>query len=232
METFLIVSLILFVLFLILMFKVVGKVFKIVMKVMSLLTLIMFIVMFFVSMDVADMKEKLPTEDKLFLFVNEQGVQSAYAIGTMDRIPDAISDVSDYNQYYKNDDFSELKDKYYKILVIKESFFDSVKEINFSDLTITKSEIDSILGASDPNSKMVDLILEKRGVGPEYRSSIEDGVKDARGLLYFTMFGTMLQGDSPLLLLDKYKNNQMVVYPETITFKFVKYMPFANKLVS
>jgi hypothetical protein len=111
-------------------------------------------------------------------------------------------------------------------------------EFSDYDLTLTKSEVIEIIESGDDTSKLIDILFEKNDLSeiekamgrPLLKASIENELVnfglDFREVLFLVVVYSSVESEDGIVnLVEGYKEGDLEVYPNRISFKFLKLLP-------
>ena len=213
------ISLIIILIFSVLIFGVVGKAVKWIFKIIGLMFLIGFVLSlvlgFFVYKDLSELKQNWPDSNKLVLLANDKVYAGMITTFSGDEEPVLIENVEDYQIAYQNKDYQTILGSNYKLFIFKLSMFEKDEEIDFGDKKISQ---DMVINAIENDNA-------SKFIGESEQTEIKNGA-EINGML----FGLLLQSEltkDPLFIFKQYSKGNVVIYPETITFKLIKAVPFS-----
>jgi len=221
------------VVFLIVMF-ILRKFVKWAFRIVSLIFLISFVLSlvlgFFVYQDMKELSHGWPDSDKLVLLANDEvyaGMITTFGEG---KEPVFVDDVDNYQTAYQDKDYQTILAANYKLFIFKLSMFERTdEELDFSGEKISKTEIINAIESGDSIDFIADELTENTGSKEEWKSEV---MKEVGGDSKFKgmLFGVLLQNKmtkDPLFVFKQYSKGNVVIYPESITFKLIKALPFS-----
>lgn len=223
MDTFFIISLIIFVFLAALIIILVKKILKVIFFIILISLIFILAFGFFIYKDVGNIKENFTKSDKLYLLIENEQVLTGIIIGEETIFIDEIQ-VNTYNDYLKKKDYNSLLGNNYKIMFVKLDILNEKDNYEILNKTFSKEKIIEIFRSEEPFKEFAENKLDK-----EVK---EDRIK-FKGFLFATILvNDLIKSKNPFKMLIYYKKGYISIYPETILFKFVKSIPtsFVNKI--
>ncbi|MFC1647832.1 hypothetical protein ACFL1B_00370 [Nanoarchaeota archaeon] len=180
--------------------------------------MILLFVGFLVITDALDFRDNFSNSKSIFILADEDG----YMTGVVLNFNDLDRGVEPYEDL---DDITENKapDGYYKVFILTKEM---LKNSNISDIDIgvadlTKEKLIDILYSEAPSE-----LIAAETMGIEARE-IEDiwGDNDRLRRDLFTYILVDVFGRDPMTLIYGVKNGNIIIYPESLMFKTIKYIP-------
>ena len=185
--------------------KVLKKLFKWVMIVIFIIGLIF---SYYAFRDMADFQ----SAEKLVLYEKDQVVAGFY--GNLQGESRLLNN-SNFAEYsdYENSDFP-------RILIVKPEAFD-IQEIDFEGDILDREYVETLMDSDNP----LEMYAAKYDVEI---SNLDD--KMFKSLLFGTMFQEALEQD-PRFVFTQHKQDNLVLIPETISFRTIKKVPLMDKFL-
>lgn len=237
-----IIGAVLFIIVAVLIFKIIKKIILAILLVFLIFILSMAGVGFLVYEDMMDMKEKFFKSSNLLLLEDNGKIISALQMQGFDEEGFDFLDekwISSKQEAFQNHDYDEIIGRNYKIFIIKLETFSNIENIQFEDLQLTKEDVFNISRAS--NSLDVFFQISSRGQNLSemekalLKQNLEEefGSQNLKGIMFGMLFAQAVEKEGVLFIIENFKQNNIVIYPETITFKLVKSVPnFVYEIVS
>lgn len=184
--------------------------------------------------DIRDLQENFPKAQKLLLLKEGNTLLAGFE-GKLFSSDDVLSytnkeQLTAFQQYYNVRDMRSLRGNYFKVIVFDASAFEQM-ELSVSG---NANEILDMIRVDETLVHAVTRAIEKENLPdtPETRNFLIKDFKakgissdeDMRAFLFMMLFKEALEKD-PLFLMNGFKSGDIVVYPETITFKLAKIIP-------
>lgn len=227
------IYIIIIVVFLIVMF-ILRKFVKWAFRIVSLIFLISFVLSlvlgFFVYQDVNELRQGWPDSDKLVLLANDEvyaGMITTFGGG---KEPVFIENVDNYQAAYQNENYQEILGSGYKLFIFKLSMFEkNDEELDFSGSKISQRALINAIESDDSIDFIADELAEDVGSKESWKSEVI-GEIGGEAMFKGALFGVLLQNKmmkDPLFVFKQYSRGNVVIYPESITFKLIKALPFS-----
>lgn len=197
-------------------FAVVKGVMKILFSIFTILIILSLVVSAFIASDLIELREKFPTEEKTMLLKDENKALTGWILITLeDEDPALITQeqLDDYSVYLEEDNLDAILGNSYKLMLID---LDTLRElegesISMGDQEFSKEFLIAVLESDEPK----ELFREELG-GEPVMNELE---------LKAAVFGILFSNVGPITLVEQYKKDNMLFYPETPAFKVMKYLP-------
>lgn len=235
---YLILSIVVPIIILAVLYKIARKLFKwiIVFSILSLIITIIFGIN--VLRDVQELQEQLPKAEKLFLLKDDKTLLAGFAgkLTNPDEIVSYINQtqLASFQKSYIQSKLQNIQGSYFKLFIIDKKAFEAQTAIREGNKSTNAKDILNKISSKDTLSNVVDetVAKEKLPNTKETRAFIEKTIKsqyavatndDMRGLLFAQLFSTA--ANDPFFLFVQFKEKNLEVYPETITFKLARMIP-------
>ena len=196
-------------------FAVVKGIMKIIFSVFSVVIVLVLIGGAFIASDIMDLKENFPNEEKTMLLKGEnKALVGSIIISLEDENPTLISQeqLNSYSNYLQEENLKAVLGDSYKLIIID---LDVLRDLEAETFDIgdeySKEFLISILESDEPKN----LFIEEYGGEP----TIDD--LELKAAIFGVMFGNI----GPITLIEQYKNENIIFYPETAVFKVMRYLP-------
>lgn len=210
-------------------------VFKTILKAFFKLFFIVFIiiaivssgVVYLVARDVRDFQEKFTISDNLVLLEDNSRIISGFIIKKGGELA-VVDDVKlqEYGNYYSSKDYNTMLASNYKLIIIKIAAFDKPGNIDFNGQQHDRKFLLDVVKAEKPVDTFLAGMLDKLGIALVRQEDLESKDDDARlKAAIFATFYTNDLGTNPVNIALEYKKGNILVYPETIMFKVIKFLP-------
>lgn len=207
--------------------EIAGKTLKVMGWVFLFFTIFLVITGFFIYRDVMDLKKNFMNSSKLFLLEDEgkflAGAQM-YGFDLEKDLPHMLTkeEIDELNNLVGNGGYKKVLGSHYKIIIVRLDAFNALSdEISIGNFKITSREnLFSLLRSDSP----IEDFLGNNGELPE------DAIDDAafKTVLFFGAFGVLVKEKGPFYILNEYKKGNVLVYPETFTFKTIRFLPVST----
>ncbi len=200
--------------------------------IVNICVFIIFLTLFIIIYkDANDLKNNLPNSESLLLFVdNDQILTGTIIKFASQEAPSYLKqeDLLAYSTYLQNEDYETLLNGHYKVMFIKSSILDDIEDLTILEQKLTKDELLTLLRSDDsiklfsqrlPNPDLTEQLLKQ-----------QSNNNDFKGQIFAFIFSSQLEKHGPIFMLQQYKKSNIKIYPETIIFKTLKFIP--NSLIN
>lgn len=185
----------------ILALKIVTGVMKIAFYALLLIIILSGVFGYFIIKDVHAFNKGITTEENLYLLVDDDVIITGFLVSGLNFTKAdslSVSEISKFNNYMKTSEKEKILEGKYKLFMINMSAFPN-----------------ATLSTKDVLKQFTDAEIEL----PKEIEILEESKSSAFLLL---VLGSMKK--DPLFLIKQFKSGNLVVYPETIMFKTLKYI--------
>jgi len=182
----------------------------------------------YVLNDANNLQKKFLPGEKLLVLDLDSNITAA-VISKDIAVPVPVTKVDALDLLYSEKDYSEMLDDKYKLVVFKWGAFDDIDFVGTDEYRFSMKEVRQIMEASSPREFLVDKMAEEQG--EELRQAIRSEVfsrfptKDhLRSVAFSFMIAKFIDQGS---VFEEYIDGNVLIYPETITLKIVKIIPFS-----
>ena len=217
-----IITIIIFIVVAIIIFKIVKTILKTILIVLILGFLLTAIFGFFTYRDAVELKDNLETESKLMLLQDNEKIAAGFVTTDFEKEPEflTISQITEYQNSFKKQDYKKMLGNNYKMFIIELKAFDfDDEELDFIGKKVSKNILYSILKSNDP----ITLYKSKTNVDPALYG-IRDHIK-FKSQVFAVLFSEAIEKRGQFFIFSEYKEKNIIIYPETAIFKFIKLIP-------
>ena len=217
-----IITIIIFIVAAIIIFKIVKTILKTILIVLILSFLLTAIFGFFSYKDAVELKDNLETESKLMLLQDNEKIAAGFVTADFEEAAEflTISQIVKYQNSFKKQDYKKMLGNNYKMFIIDLKAFDIIDEqLDFNGKKVSKSFLYSMLKSNDPFS----LYKSETGMDPALMG-INDPVEFKANIFAF-LFSEAIEKEGQFFIFSEYKKKNIIIYPETAVFKFIKIIP-------
>lgn len=235
MEIFFIVGLIL-IIAAVLIFLFLKKVVKTILFVLLISGMLLGAAGYFAYRDAMDLKENLLTARNLFLLEEDDELIAGFEFSVKQKEPLilGISKLNVLNSNYREKDYKSMLEDNYKMFIFEREVFDEVDSVKMDSDVYPKEFIYRLFDADDAVEVFVDYQIEKKGFSEEFKENVRSDVTrefgdstHLKGVAFGVLFQTANEDRGPLFIIENYKEKHIMIYPETMAFKFVKILPLS-----
>jgi len=217
-----IITIIIFIVAAIIIFKIVKTILKTILIILILSFLVTAIFGFFTYQDSVELKDNLETKPKLMLLQDNEKIIAGFVTTDFEKKPEflAISQITEYQNSFKKDDYKKMLGDNYKMFIIDINAFDfDDEELDFIGKKVSKNILYSVLKSNDP----ITLYKSKTNVDPALYG-ISDHI-EFKSQVFAVLFNEVIEKSGQFFIFSEYKEKNIIVYPETAVFKFIKLIP-------
>ncbi len=215
-------SLILIFIILIILFIIFKTILKAFFKLFFYTFLILFLASgvfgYLVYRDATDFKDNFTISDNLLLLEDNGKILTGFVLHPGGE-PSILTDqqLKDFTTYYNNNQYGNMIGSNYKMFIIKMSAFKNEGTVNYNGQQLDRKRLIDSLRSDNP----ADTFLQ--GVPNAAQNDVADDATLKAS--FFVILYTNDLGTDPLNIIFRYKEGNIIVYPETMMFKIIKYLP-------
>jgi hypothetical protein len=192
-----------------------------------------------VIQDVEELTNKFPTSQKLFILKDGSTLYTGFT-GTFTDATDVVSfldaaEIDELQTAYNTRNFEKMRGNHFKLILFDMTSFEHLDIVTSGDRTFLVSEMLDNIRAANTLDRAVDDLRSESNLPdtPEIdvflRNSLKEQIavetdEDARAYSFVQLFSAALI-DDPLFIVNTFKSGDIIIYPETITFKLAKFVP-------
>jgi len=210
---------------------------KIVTKVLLLVVLVLVILTALVYKDMTDLKKGFETSNNTFFLYENNKLYTALTLKPLTNLTLSI----DSFNFFSNEELqkfeTELNDKNnsallennYKVLILKPIVIN--KPYNFSlGAQLTEGDLLEVIMSDNASQTLAEKASAGYGMSAEKLApeleQVYGGEEKIKAYLFAALLGNYFQTQTPGELTKNIKDGRIVIYPETISFKIIKYLPW------
>ena len=230
-----IVGLLVFIIAAVVIIILVKKILKAVFLILALFLVIILILGFFVYRDVVDLQKNFGTQNSLVLMDLDDEIVAGVIGSFSGEEATPIWDIGDYNAKYMAGDYDGLLGQNYKLIVFEEEAFDDVGGIVIIGKEYSSNFIISLLRSGTPIDDYVDNEMriqnlpeaEEKIAKRELRRQITYSNTEFKSVLFGALLGKAMEDQGFIFILEQYREEDVMIYKETLTFKLIKTFPMS-----
>jgi hypothetical protein len=185
--------------------------------VFSILTIIMLVMGVSLALDAKEFRERFALEEKKMILIEENDVLAGFTMMSAEEEPTFLTQeqVDAYSASLKEDDLNTILGKSYKLMIMDLDVFEEIN-IDMFDIQgqlFSKELLISVFRSDDPGK----LIEE------ELDATYNADDAELKGAFFGLLFNEVMT--SPIYFLEKYKEKDILIYPETTIFKVIRFIP-------
>jgi len=177
---------------------------------------------FFTYQDAVELKNNLETKPKLMLLQDNEKIVAGFVTTDFEEEAEflTISQITKYQNSFKKQDYKKMLGDNYKMFIIEIKAFDfDDEELDFIGKKVSKNLLYSVLKSNDP----IGLYKSETGMDPAIYG-IRDHV-EFKSRVFALLFSEAIEKRGQFFISNEYKEENIIVYPETAVFKFIKLIP-------
>jgi len=217
-----IITIIIFIVAAIIIFKIVKTILKTIFIILIFSLLLTAIFGFFSYKDIVELKDNLETESKLMLLQDNEKIAAGFVTADFEEEAEflTINQITEYQNNFKKQDYKKMLGDNYKMFIFDMKAFDfNDEELDFVGKKVSKNVLYSVLESNDP----IALYKSKTNIDPAAYDII-DPIK-FKSQAFAVLLSEEIEKKGQLFIFSEYKKKNIMVYPETALFKFIKLMP-------
>ncbi len=220
---------------LLIIIQLIRGVFRIISSLLFLLFLAMMSFGMLIIYDAYQIKKNLPDSTNTFMVKDKDTLLGGFE-GKLGKTQETRffdkKAVNEYQEHYSAGNLKSMLGSRYKIFIFDLAAFDSLEwPLDTGQDAVSKELLYKIMRSEKPLQVYVDAVY------PEFKASSEAikksilsglGIDDEymiKGVLLAMLFAKALEEKDAVFILEEYRAGNLIIYPETIVFKFVKSVP-------
>lgn len=211
-------------------FKIVRKIAKAFFYAGLLTLLILLVSGFFIVKDIMSFKENFTEQGRSLVILEENGnILTGYSMKPSPKFLTA-GQISEYSNYLENNEYDKILGDKYKLMIVKLDLVSDLEKemINLGEVSLKKESMKNILRSNEPFDLLNNAIAEDNNVLPG--AVFDARFKEDSLMLKAALLGTivdeeLLGAENAVNFFKQYKKGNIIIYPETALFKFVKLVP-------
>src|SRR3989344_6330370 len=184
-----------------------------------LLIIVLALAGFFIITDANEFQQRFPTEQSLYLLEDNGDVLAAFA-GFTEITTVSAEEVKEYSDLLRSGDLKALHGENYKLFVIPLSWLDASGSIDLGIIEIPSTLVVSFIKSKDPIGEFSSQ-LALLGV----RVDSLEVAQTLKTQMFTALLAIRLGNEGMIPLLDGYREDEVIIYPETSLFAFIKNTP-------
>jgi len=203
------------------------KIFKVLFYIGVIIILLIAVNSYFLYQDVADLRQNLANSEKKVILVDDEEVITGFLLnGEVDFLDS--KQIEEFSSYLEDKNYNQILGESYKLMVFNIDIISNlnIAEVEIGDNKISKDDIISILKSNNPFA----LLTDESVVEDDLTINLEDtkdNTKVKAALFGIVLTDNILNSKNPLFFLSEFKKGNIAIYPETILFKTVKFIPIS-----
>jgi len=181
----------------------------------------------YVIRDANDLRVNFLPKEKLLVLDLDNNIVAA-VISKDISVPVPVTDVKGLNTLYHAKDYQAMLGSNYKLLVFKWDTFKDLKVVGDNTYTFSIEDVKKVMTLEDPKSYYIEQQLgSDAAMFAGIVSSQVDKVFPTNDYFRSVVFSFMIaKSFEDASVFEAYVNGDVSIYPETITLKLVRWLPF------
>ena len=174
--------------------------------------LILLLIWFF--LDVNQLRQELATGNKIILLEENNTVLTGFMSGEKAEFISSERFV-EYSMYLSNKSYSKILNNKTQLLILD---IDAVKDFDFDYVTVS--------GANVTKQEIVMIFRDEGAAIQRVQDELGMGVREEVKAYFLSVVLTeMMNENNQIFFLEQYKKGKIIIYPKTITYTVIKYIP-------
>jgi len=217
--------------------KFLGKAFKIITKILLLLVMVLVVLTLLVSKDMNDLRKGFTEKNNTFFLYDNNRLYSAVTLKPMSdpnlNIDSFIyfesEDMARTEQSLNEKRYEEILGNNFRVLIIKPELLNKPYTLKLG-VKLDQRDLLDIVTSEKPAFVLAEKTQREYNISVE---ELERGFRNMygseeklKGYLFAAMLSNRFQAQKPGELVEDVKERKLIIYPETISFKVIRYMPW------
>ena len=187
------------------LYKIFKTVIHAIMVMVTIISVLLIVASVMLVMDASDIKNKYPTEEKIFILADNTTILTGFVQGA-DLVPISPAELAGYSAALNKKDYSAILGPHYKLFIIDINAIDALPDgIMVDNQSLAKPQLVDILeGKPSPLFIGADAQQVRSGL---FALSVQKVMSD------------------PVFIISQFRKGNIIIYPETVLFKFLRYFP-------
>ena len=202
--------------------------FKIIAGLWSVFFIVLVILGVFLYFDIKELQTNFDTAEKVILLNEKGNIVAGFSIKENDD-PTFFSDINTYNVAYQQQNYAKLQGSAYKLLITQKQLFDEIRYIDVIGYPVDREHAFDYIEGTTTQQKAAENIAKENNVPVErVLAQLESEFStenEFKGYLFAKLVGASLEKEGANYIIRSYKHDKIEVYPETITFKLIEFLP-------
>src|SRR3990167_753550 len=202
--------------------------FKVVAGLWCVLFIVVIILGVFLYLDIQDLNKNFEKGSKIILLKQNDQIISGFRLED-NKKSTFFRSIDEYGNAYQAKNYAKLKGDAYKLLIAEKELFKEVDYVDVINYPVDRETLFAYLNEQQPRKKAAQYVAEENGIPEEL---VMDQIKkefstedEFKGYLFAKIVGKALEGKGPNYVVRAYKAGLVEVYPETITFTVIDFLP-------
>jgi hypothetical protein len=218
LEIFSILSIVILVIAIFFVISIIRKLIKLAIFAVIILAVVSLVANGVIQDDFLKIKEKIGSSKQIVLLEDNGEIISGF-VDNNEIMFFEDKELGQLTQYYNKKDFDMIVGENYKLFVVKMAAISGLQDVKVNNKQVSVKDIEGLLLSGGQIASityedfMTDLKMEKSDM--------------KNGMFAYLYYNYIKITKAPVFFFNNYKEGNMIVYPETAFFKFVKLVPLA-----
>ncbi|MBS3119156.1 hypothetical protein J4417_05800 [Candidatus Woesearchaeota archaeon] len=165
--------------------------------------------------DVRDLRENMPTQNKLVILMDQGRVLSGFTVTPAEALPLTSGELHAFEALWSQDRKEEAQGEVYKLIIYEKAMFEGM-----DDLKII------VAGQSFEKQHILQLLSDDAILNATSQELFFEKPHELRAYVFNELIRIYVVGSGdPTLFASQFRKGMITIYPETIIFKIMKYVP-------
>lgn len=220
--------------------RVLGKGLKIVIQVMLGLIVVLALLTATVYKDMENLKKGFQEGNNTFMLYENDKLYSAIILKPLGNVSIGLDNFGYFEEEsiaymedaLNNEDYKALLNNSKRLFIFKPEVMNKPYNLDLGpEVRLSEGDLLSIIMSDDPYNVLAKMLEEKydmseKSLQKTFESFYGDKEK-FKGYLFAAMLSNYFLNQKPGELVQSFKKKEIIVYPDTISFKLIKYLPWA-----
>jgi energy-coupling factor transporter transmembrane protein EcfT len=220
--------------------RLLGKTLKLITQIALIITVILVFLTILIYRDVNEMKDGFMEKNNTFLLYENNHLYSAITLKPLENATLSLDsftystkeELERFEDELNKKNYDALLANNFKVFIIKPIVLN--KPYNISLLVdLNEGDLLGMLLSDQPFNDLAKKTNEKINMSVEDLESAFEGMYESeeqiKGYIFAALLANYFQSQKPGELISNIKSGRIVIYPESISFKVIKYLPLPVK---
>lgn len=220
--------------------RFIGKTLKLVTQIMLIVIVVLVFLTILVYRDVNDLKTGFVDNNNTFFLYENNKLYSAITLKPLKNITLGLDSFTYFTKdeldAFEEDlikkDYDALLSSSYRVFIIKPIVLNQPYNISLL-IDLNEGDLLNILLSDDPFRVLAEKTQEKINVSADSLETgfeaIYESEEQLKGYLFAALLANYFQNQKPGDFISNIKKDRIIIYPESISFKVIKYLPLPVK---
>jgi energy-coupling factor transporter transmembrane protein EcfT len=220
--------------------RVLGKGLKLTVQIMLGVIVVLALVTAFVYRDMESLKKGFQHENNTFMLYENEKLYSAIILKPLGNITLSLDnfgyfkeeDIDGMEEALNSNDYKALLSKSARLFIFKPIAMNKPYNLDLGpEIRLSEGDLLNIIMNDNPYDVLAkklddDYDMSERSLESTFESLFGNKEK-FKGYLFAAMLSNYLLHEKPGELVNSFKKKEIIVYPDTISFKLIRYLPWA-----